>query len=280
MKKNILAAVLLLLIAGCSNEPDVIKNESGLSYVDEKTGEGREVKDGDLVVIHFTVWKLNDSTDIFGDWQNDSTKNSFRIASSYESNQTMKYIVGSEQFVKGSDEGFIGLKSGGKRTIIIPSELAYGQEGFGPIPPNTSIKLLVEVLEVKEPIVAVMWDVDSTLYKETESGLKYAIIQEGDGPAVVKGNIVSVHYSGFLSDGTLFDSSVERDEPFSLLAGMGQVIPGWDEGLALLKQGSKARLIIPPALGYGDRDLGVIPPNSTLIFDIEMIEVKDHQQNQ
>ena len=280
MKKIILAAVLLLLIAGCSNEPDVIKNESGLSYVDEKTGEGREVKDGDLVVIHFAAWKLNDSLDTFEDWQNDSTKNSFRIASSYESNQTMKYIVGSEQFVKGSDEGFIGMKSGGKRTIIIPSELAYGQEGFGPIPPNTSIKLLVEVLEVKEPIVAEMWDVDSTLYKETESGLKYAIIKEGDGPSVVKGNIVSVHYSGFLSDGTLFDSSVERDEPFSLLAGMGQVIPGWDEGLALLKQGSKARLIIPPALGYGDRDLGVIPPNSTLIFDIEMIEVKDHQQNQ
>lgn len=279
MKKNILAVVLLLLTAGCSNEPDVIKNESGLSYVDEKTGEGREVKEGDLVVIHFAAWKLNDSTHSFENWQNDSTKNSFRIASSYESNQTMKYIVGSEQFVKGSDEGFIGMKSGGKRTIIIPSELAYGQEGFGPIPPNTSIKLLLEVLEVKEPIVAEMWDVDSTLFKETESGLKYAIIQEGNEPSVEKGNIVSVHYSGFLSDGTLFDSSVERDEPFSLLVGMGQVIPGWDEGLALLKQGSKARFIIPPALGYGERDLGVIPPNSTLIFDVEILEVKDHQQN-
>lgn len=279
MKKNILAVVVLLLIAGCSNEPDVIKNESGLSYVDDKTGEGREVKEGDLVVMHFAAWKLNDSTDVFGDWQIDSTKNSFRIASSYESNQTMKYIVGSEQFVKGSDEGFIGMKSGGKRTIIIPSALAYGQEGFGPIPPNTSIKLLVEVLEVKEPIVAKMWDVDSTSFRETESGLKYAIIQEGDGPSVEKGNIVSIHYSGFLSDGTLFDSSVERDEPFSLLVGMGQVIPGWDEGLALLKQGSKAKLVIPPALGYGERDLGVIPPNSTLILDVEILEVKDHQQN-
>ncbi|HRP92755.1 MAG TPA: FKBP-type peptidyl-prolyl cis-trans isomerase, partial [Ignavibacteriaceae bacterium] len=80
--------------------------------------------------------------------------------------------------------------------------------------------------------------------------------------------------SGFLLDGTKFDSSVERDEPFTFVAGVGQVIPGWDEGVQLMKKGSKARLIVPSNLAYGDRDLGKIPPNSTLIFDVEVLDVK------
>ncbi|MBS4033873.1 MAG: FKBP-type peptidyl-prolyl cis-trans isomerase [Ignavibacterium sp.] len=277
MKKILIAVLGLIIITSCGNKQDVVKTESGLSYVENKVGEGREVKDGDLVNIHFIIWRLGDSTDMYSDWQNDTTKNEFKVGSSYEGDQQMKYVVGSDQFVKGSDEGFKGMKAGGKRTIIIPASLAYGDEGFGPIPPNSSIKIMLEVFEVKDPIVAKMWDVDSTLFKQTESGLKYAIIEEGSGPDVQQGKVTSVHYSGFLSDGTKFDSSVERDEPLMLMVGMGQVIPGWDEGLQLLKQGSKARFIIPPQLAYGERDLGVIPPNSTLIFDVEVVEVKDHQ---
>ena len=277
MKKILIAVLGLIIITSCGNKQDVVKTESGLTYVDNKVGEGREVKDGDLVNIHFIIWRLGDSTDIYGDWQNDTTKNEFKVGSSYEGDQQMKYVVGSDQFVKGSDEGFKGMKAGGKRTMVIPTSNAYGDEGLGPIPPNSSIKIMLEVFEVKDPIVAKMWDVDSTLFKQTESGLKYAIIEEGSGPDVQQGKVTSVHYSGFLSDGTKFDSSVEREEPLTLIVGMGQVIPGWDEGLQLLKQGSKARFIIPPQLAYGERDLGVIPPNSTLIFDVEVVEVKDHQ---
>lgn len=277
MKKILIAVLGLIIITSCGNKQDVVKTESGLTYVENKVGEGREVKDGDLVNIHFIIWRLGDSTDMYSDWQNDTTKNEFKVGSSYEGDQQMKYVVGSDQFVKGSDEGLKGMKAGGKRTIIIPASLAYGDEGFGPIPPNSSIKIMLEVFEVKDPIVAKMWDVDSTLFKQTESGLKYAIIEEGSGPDVQQGKVASVHYSGFLSDGTKFDSSVERDEPLMLMVGMGQVIPGWDEGLQLLKQGSKARFVIPPDLAYGERDLGVIPPNSTLIFDVEVVEVKDQQ---
>ncbi|HSL89305.1 MAG TPA: FKBP-type peptidyl-prolyl cis-trans isomerase [Ignavibacteriaceae bacterium] len=277
MKKILIAVLGLIIITSCGNKQDVVKTESGLTYVDNKVGEGREVKDGDLVNIHFIIWRLGDSTDIYGDWQNDTTKNEFKVGSSYEGDQQMKYVVGSDQFVKGSDEGFKGMKAGGKRTMVIPASNAYGDEGLGPIPPNSSIKIMLEVFEVKDPIVAKMWYVDSTLFKQTESGLKYAIIEEGSGHDVQQGKVTSVHYSGFLSDGTKFDSSVEREEPLTLIVGMGQVIPGWDEGLQLLKQGSKARFIIPPQLAYGERDLGVIPPNSTLIFDVEVVEVKDHQ---
>lgn len=279
MNKVLIAVLFLLTFTACGDNYDVVNTESGLSYVDVKVGEGREVKDGDLVLMHFAIWRLGDSTDIYADWQNDTTKNEFKVGSSFESDQQMRYVVGSEQFVKGSDEGFIGMKAGGKRTLVIPASLAYGDQGFGPIPPNSSIKILMEIFEVKDPIIAQMWDVDSTLFKQTESGLQYAIIEEGTGPAVEKGKLASVHYSGFLMDGTKFDSSVERDEPLMLMVGMGQVIPGWDEGLQLLKQGAKARFIIPPQLAYGERDLGVIPPNSTLIFDVEVVEVKDHGSN-
>ena len=106
----------------------------------------------------------------------------------------------------------------------------------------------------------------------TDSGLQYIILEEGSGDAPQPGDTVKVHYTGTLEDGTQFDSSAGRD-PIEFALGTGQVIPGWDEGIALLKEGSKARLVIPPNLGYGDREVGPIPPNSTLIFEVELVEV-------
>jgi len=150
--------------------------------------------------------------------------------------------------------------------MIIPSELAYGQQGMGPIPPNTDLKIFVELLEIKDRIIANMWEVDTNKIKTTESGLKYLIVKEGEGEYAAAGNVVTVNYSGFLADGTKFDSSVERDEPFEFVVGNKQVIPGWDEGIRLMKKGSKARLILPPALAYGDVAVGKIPANSILIF--------------
>ena len=86
--------------------------------------------------------------------------------------------------------------------------------------------------------------------------------------------MITVNYSGYLADGTLFDSSIERDEPIQFVVGQGQVIPGWDEGMLLLKKGDKARFIIPPQLGYGEMQLEKIPANSTLIFDTEIVDVQ------
>ncbi|MDP5158611.1 MAG: peptidylprolyl isomerase [Flaviramulus sp.] len=112
-------------------------------------------------------------------------------------------------------------------------------------------------------------------FMKTESGLRYQIIQEGNGVKAEKGKTVSVHYKGQLSDGTVFDSSYKRNEPIDFPLGMGQVISGWDEGIQLLKVGDKARFVIPSHLGYGSRGAGgVIPPNATLIFDVELMGVK------
>jgi peptidylprolyl isomerase len=108
----------------------------------------------------------------------------------------------------------------------------------------------------------------------TESGLQYLLFETGNGPSPESGQIVSVHYTGFLDDGTIFDSSVERGTPFQFPLGQGAVIRGWDEGIALLNEGSKARLIIPSDLGYGAGGSGgVIPPNATLVFDVELVEI-------
>jgi FKBP-type peptidyl-prolyl cis-trans isomerase len=112
-------------------------------------------------------------------------------------------------------------------------------------------------------------------YDETPSGLRYKILQNGNGKKAEKGNLVSVHYKGQLTDGQVFDSSYQRKQPIDFTIGVGQVIPGWDEGIQLLKVGDKARLVIPSNLAYGSQGAGgVIPPNATLIFDVELMNVK------
>ena len=112
-------------------------------------------------------------------------------------------------------------------------------------------------------------------FKTTDSGLRYQIIQKGDGKQAEKGKTVSVHYKGQLPDGTVFDSSYKRNKPLEFPVGVGHVIAGWDEGIQLLQVGDKARMVIPSDLAYGERGAGgVIPPNAVLIFDVELMEVK------
>ena len=109
--------------------------------------------------------------------------------------------------------------------------------------------------------------------KETPSGLFYNITKEGSGATPEKGAQVAVHYKGTLVDGTVFDSSYQRDEPIKFKVGVGQVIPGWDEGILLLTKGAGARLVIPSHLAYGAQGAGgVIPPDATLIFDVELVD--------
>ena len=110
---------------------------------------------------------------------------------------------------------------------------------------------------------------------KTESGLQYVEVKEGTGETPKTGQKIAVHYTGTLEDGTKFDSSVDRGQPIVFTLGVGQVIKGWDEGLSTMKVGGKRQLIIPADLGYGSRGAGAaIPPNATLLFDVELVEIK------
>ena len=110
----------------------------------------------------------------------------------------------------------------------------------------------------------------------TPSGLQYQDLKVGTGPLPKTGQSVIVHYTGTLTDGKKFDSSRDRNEPFTFKIGLGEVIPGWDEGVGTMRKGGRRKLVIPARLGYGDRGVGngLIPPGATLLFDVELLDIK------
>lgn len=119
------------------------------------------------------------------------------------------------------------------------------------------------------------FEIDSAALTSTPSGLQYQDVVTGSGAEAAPGQTAVVHYTGWLTDGTKFDSSRDRGEPFSFSLGAGQVIAGWDQGVAGMKVGGRRKLVIPPDLGYGPRGSPpVIPPDATLVFDVELLELK------
>lgn len=138
---------------------------------------------------------------------------------------------------------------------------------------ETQIAQAAEDLVVEEETNTEETSPEETLVT-TDSGLQYEDIVEGTGAMPQAGQRVTVHYTGTLEDGTKFDSSRDRNRPFSFTIGVGQVIKGWDEGVATMRVGGQRKLIIPPELGYGARGAGgVIPPNATLLFDVELLRI-------
>jgi len=234
-----------------------ITTPTGLKYIDENIGTGKTPKTGDKVKVHYTG----------------TLENGNKFDSSHDRNKPFEFPLGMNRVIKGWDEGISTMKEGGKRKLIIPPELGYGSRNMGSIPPNSILIFEVELIEVIEKFV----DTDFSLpgkEEVTKSGLRMIIHKEGNGKIPLPGQTVRVHYTGILENGNQFDSSHDRGRPFSFQLGQGRVIKGWDEALALMSKGEKRTLIIPPDIGYGARAQGSIPPNSTLIFEVELIDFK------
>nr|WP_202924841.1 FKBP-type peptidyl-prolyl cis-trans isomerase [Myxacorys almedinensis] len=141
-----------------------------------------------------------------------------------------------------------------------------------PLPTTEPITMVAQAADLK-PIAAPTEPIEEKTPVTTDSGLQYTDLVEGTGASPTKGQKVTVHYTGTLEDGTKFDSSRDRGQPFDFKIGVGQVIKGWDEGVSSMKVGGRRQLVIPPELGYGSRGIGPIPPNATLLFDVELLNV-------
>lgn len=272
--KYLVYVLLAISLIGCSKNTDVVRLASGTEFKNDSLGTGREAKVGDLISFHFTGWIITDSSNVYNDWSKDSSRFMSLFGSSVNFGQPIKIKLGDSSFVRGIDDAIVGMKSGGFRTIIIPAKNAYGEMGYGPIPPNSSLKIVVNLLDVRDPIIAKPWNIDTSKIVTSSSGLKYCIVEPGSLERVDSLDLITVHYSGFLTSGKVFDSSVERDEPYKFRYKLQGVIPGWDEGIKLVGKGGKIKLIVPPSLGYGDVPVGSIPPNSTLVFDVELIDLE------
>lgn len=257
--KNLLLLHMFIFFALFSFGQKVNKEyttTSGLKYTITKKGKGKKPLPGENVRVHYTG-KFADGK-VFD--------------SSHQRGAPITFKLGKGQVIKGWDEGIALLTEGSQAKLIIPPDLGYGEKAMGNMPPNSTLYFEVELVEIvssPEP-----FDVKGKDTISLESGLKYIKLNSTEGKPAESFKTVVVDYTGFLLNGNIFDSSVERGAPFSFVLGKGQVIPGWEQGIAKLKVGEKARLIVPSNLGYGSRDMGVIPPNSTLIFDVELLDVK------
>lgn len=264
----------------------VAPQPSGLYYIETVAGKGKAIDTGYWVKAQFKV-SLIDGKEIF---------------SSYERPEPMEFECGKKFDTPGFEEGITKMLKGGKATFIVPSEIAFGEEGRGNIvPPYSTIIYDVEVIDVtskadhEKQVAAKKNEAkmkldnakkqESDLMKKylkeknitakpTASGLIYIEKVKGTGTRAAAGKKVKVHYTGTLLNGTKFDSSRDRSEPFEFTLGQGQVIKGWDEGIALMNVGGRATLVIPSDIAYGERDMGSIPPYSTLVFDVELLDVK------
>ena len=240
----------------------LITTASGLQYEVIKMGNGEKPNATDKVEVHYHG-TLEDGT-VFD--------------SSVDRGQTISFPL--NKVIKGWTEGVQLMPVGSKFKFIIPPELGYGDRGAGAvIPPNATLIFEVELFSIEKPFV----DTDFSLpaeEKALDSGLRYLDHITGDGDAIEVGQEAIVHYSGYLADGTKFDSSHDRGQPFSFPLGQGRVIKGWDEGVVGMKKGGKRTLIIPPELGYGERGAGgVIPPNAMLMFEVELVDIHDMNHN-
>lgn len=237
---------------------DVQTTDSGLGFVIHEEGTGEKLGERTRARVDYSIY-LEDGTMAF---------------STIIGGQPDNYQTGVDDFIDGFNEAVPDMREGERRTLLIPSNLAFGDQGASNvIPPGSDLIMDVEVVGIdSEPTP---WGYDEANVQSTDTGLQYVVQEEGTGAQPQTGDNIVVHYSGYLEDGTMFDSSVMRDQTFDFTVGMGQVIRGWDEGLLAMQEGERRTLIIPYNLAYGEQGRPpTIPPRATLIFDVELIEVK------
>lgn len=263
--------------------------ESGLYYIETKKGSGKAPEAGDVMQVHFSI-KTIDGLTLY----------------STEGNSPMDIEAGTPFDTKGFDEALTYLRKGTKASLIVPSHLAFDSTGRqGIVPPYTTLLYDVELVDFKtkaqvekeqaaerrraeasaqkarkeeEDKIAAYLRTNNITVAPKSSGLYYIETEKGTGKQVESGKKVKVHYTLYNLSGKMIQSSKESGQPFEFTVGQGQVIKGWDEALTYMREGSKARLILPSDIAYGGSDRGPdIPAYSTLVFDVEVLEVMENK---
>jgi FKBP-type peptidyl-prolyl cis-trans isomerase FkpA len=245
-----------------NNLSNVQISGSGLRYVSTSGGNGELHEPGDFAVIHYEGKLLDGS-----------------IFDSSLDRDPFAFQVGTGSVIPGFDEGVRNINIEGSGIVLIPSYLGYGSRGSGSIGANKVLIFDIQVLsesQITDLDFAKMDEYISTTSLEdvevTASGINYKITTAGQGDNAKDGDEVAISYKGYLIDGTVFDESTTGT--FDYTVGLDGLIDGWKESVYLLNEGAKGTFIMPSALGYGRSGNNVIPPNTVLIFDLELVEIK------
>jgi len=245
------------------------KVEDGVFYRIDKKGKGENLKAGQNVKMHYILENLQGK----------------KIDATYDRGEPITVTLGIGQLILGWEEGLRYFNVGSSGELIIPSPLAYGEQGQAQsnIEPNEILVFKIEIIGLYDEVKQLASDAEkirdylargSIKAKQTKEGVYYKITKKGKGPKPESGQTMIIDYTGRLLDGTVFDSSIDRDQPFSFVLGAGQVIQGWEIGLQYFNKGSKGLIFIPSTLAYRDHQVGNIPPNSVLIFDVQVLDIQ------
>jgi FKBP-type peptidyl-prolyl cis-trans isomerase len=297
MNSKVISAIIAIVVVGfslgCQSEKFQVSDD-GYQYKYITKGSGETPKQGDVVVYNMTYKNEKDS--IIGE---STAGQPFMIPC-----DTMQWSVGGALY-----KAFGIIKEGDSILIKIPTKQVFDESFRADVPPTLDpagditfyigasnvmsmeeaqveatkmrqkqqeemLAASAEQMEIDIEIIDAHLKENNITAQSTESGLRYVIAAEGSGQNPEPGQMVFVHYTGTLLDGKQFDSSLDRGEPLDFPIGQGNVIPGWDEGIALLKKGGKGTLYIPSPLAYGARGAGAdIPPNAVLKFDVELVDI-------
>lgn len=231
----------LLLWSGCDTT-DPLDESGELIIEDLAVGEGPEAAAGTRIMIHSKG--MLENGDVFD--------------TSHDEVHPYIFTLGANQVIDGWEQGIPGMKPGGKRRLTVPPRLAFGNSSGGAVPPNSTVIFEIELFKVDHP--------DSLGIEE---------LRAGDGAEVTEGSEVTVHYRGTFGNAQQFDSSYDRNEPMTFTLGEDNIIPGFVQGILGMKEGARRRLVIPPRLAYGSTGTNGIPPNATLVFEIEVLDVAE-----